>query len=149
MIGGRSYYFAYGSNMDLGQMRERCPDSEFVGIAVLEGYRFVYDGYSRTRQGAVANIEEDPASRVYGVLFLISEEDEQALDRYEGYPRAYDKKRVRVKDAEGREYEALVYWREPREEGMPSEEYEEIIVSAAEEFGFPEDYISDFLKCNR
>ena len=30
------YYFAYGSNMNLGQMRFRCPDAEVVGNVRLE-----------------------------------------------------------------------------------------------------------------
>jgi len=31
--------FAYGSNMNWNQMRERCPSSRFVGIAVLRDHK--------------------------------------------------------------------------------------------------------------
>ena len=36
------YYFAYGSNMNLGQMRFRCPDAEVVGNVRLEDYRLAF-----------------------------------------------------------------------------------------------------------
>ena len=38
------YYFAYGSNMNLGQMRFRCPDAEVVGNVRLEDYRLAFRG---------------------------------------------------------------------------------------------------------
>ena len=38
------YYFAYGSNMKLGQMRLRCPDAEVVGNVRLEDYRLAFRG---------------------------------------------------------------------------------------------------------
>lgn len=56
----KKYYFAYGSNMDINQMKDRCPDAEFMNVAYLKGYRFVYDGYSKKRRGAVANIVAKP-----------------------------------------------------------------------------------------
>ncbi len=31
-------YFAYGSNLDLEQMAQRCPDAEIVGPVRLENY---------------------------------------------------------------------------------------------------------------
>ena len=33
-------YFAYGSNMSVGQMRARCPAARAVGPAQLDGWRF-------------------------------------------------------------------------------------------------------------
>jgi len=120
------FYFAYGSNMNLEQMKCRCPDSKLLGVAILKGYRFVYDGYSSYRKGAVANIVESPDEVVYGALYEISDSDEENLDRYEGYPTYYQKKMVKVVDLQGNEYEAMVYYRETREPGLPSEEYESI-----------------------
>ena len=142
----RKYYFAYGSNMDETQMKKRCPHSKLVGVAILKGYRFVYDGYSSYRQGAVANLIKDQCEKVFGVLYEISETDEENLDRYEGYPVAYDKKEVEVEDLKRRKYKALVYLREPRTIGKPSRKYEMTIITTARKFGFPEEYINKFLK---
>lgn len=37
-------YFAYGSNLNLGQMAGRCPESTTVQIARLEGYELAFRG---------------------------------------------------------------------------------------------------------
>ncbi len=142
------YYFAYGSNMSREQMRERCRDSEFVCVAILHGYRFVYDGKSKTwGNRSVANIVPDSDGVVYGALYRISENDERNLDKCEGYYSGiYNKKVVKVKDLGGKEYKAMVYYREPLEEGKPSEEYEKTVVNAAIELQLPEEYINNFLR---
>ena len=36
-----SLYFAYGSNVNVEQMRRRIPDARVVGRAVLKGWRVV------------------------------------------------------------------------------------------------------------
>ena len=35
-------YFAYGSNINLGQMEYRCPDASVVGPVVLDGYELLF-----------------------------------------------------------------------------------------------------------
>ena len=77
-------YFAYGSNMNLNQMAFRCPDAEVVESVRLEGYRLAF----RTNGGGngVATILPEEGSCVDGVLWRISEQDEQHLDHYEGFP---------------------------------------------------------------
>ena len=45
--------FAYGSNMDPVQMRQRCPGAETVGSGVLRDHRLVlpaHVGFSRLRR---------------------------------------------------------------------------------------------------
>ncbi len=69
------YYFAYGSNMNHKQMKKRYPNSKFIKRAFLEGYEFVYDGYSAILKGAVANIIKSPSDKVWGGLFEINEDD--------------------------------------------------------------------------
>jgi len=65
------------------------------------------------------------------------------LDRYEGYPNVYQRKIVMVKDDDGNEYEAWVYYREGEKEGIPSREYRKTIFEGAKECGLPEDYIKE------
>ena len=38
------YYFAYGSNMNLEQMKYRCPAAEVVENVRLEDYRLAFRG---------------------------------------------------------------------------------------------------------
>jgi len=119
-------YFAYGSNLNHKQMKKRCPNSRFLKRAYLKGYRFVYDGYSSYRKGAVANIVPDSNSAVWGALWEIDEMDLKRLDEYEGYPYEYKRKMIKVRDDDEKEYEAWVYYREGKKKGNPSKQYRRI-----------------------
>lgn len=140
-------YFAYGSNMNQNQMKERCSGSSFrvIGRAKLEGYRFVYDGYSTYRKGAVANIIKKEGSIVWGGLYEIDENCLKSLDSYEGYPTFYKRKIILVKDDEGKEYEAWVYLRNPKEIGKPSEDYKKTILEGAKQCNLPDEYIRKYI----
>lgn len=118
-------YAAYGSNMNLEQMKRRCPKAKVVGKGELHGYKLTFRG----RQAGVANVERNGDARVPIVLWAITKECEQALDRYEGYPTLYKKEPVTVVTAAG-EQEAMVYVMAKQYEKMPAspnEHYFEII----------------------
>lgn len=140
------YYFAYGSNMNHKQMKERCPSAKFITKAKLNGYKFVYDGYSSSRKCAVANIVKLDKNIVEGGLFKINECCLQSLDRYEGYPDFYDRQTVEVEGDDGNFYNAIVYLREPQQLGKPSKAYENVILEGATDCGLSQDYIQNVLK---
>ena len=79
-------YFAYGSNLNLFQMKRRCKDSIFLKKYQLNGYKLNF----RSRYRA-ADIEKNKNSSVPGALFEISKSDEKKLDVYEDYPILYKK----------------------------------------------------------
>ncbi|MFC1730356.1 gamma-glutamylcyclotransferase family protein [candidate division KSB1 bacterium] len=138
-------YFAYGSNMNHQQMRDRCPEGKFMKRVLLKGYKFVYDGYSKKRAGPVANVVESRGDVVYGGLFEISEKDLSELNNKEGYPKSYDIKKIEVKDEENNFYEAIVYFRTGKQPGEPSELYRKIVIRGAEDCNLPSDYIMNYL----
>ncbi|KAI1734126.1 hypothetical protein F4680DRAFT_439533 [Xylaria scruposa] len=70
-------YFAYGNNLWLEHMASRCPESVYVGRAVLPDHRWYID-----RKG-VANIAPHSGSTVHGLVFEITANDEVRLDRSE------------------------------------------------------------------
>jgi gamma-glutamylcyclotransferase len=142
-------YFAYASNMNHAQMKERCPGGRFLKPVVLEGYRLVYDGYSEMRQGPTANIVKSVSEIVRGALFEITEKDRLALDSHEGYPKAYERKVVEVKDAEGNAYAAMAYFRPSRALGKPHPDYERVILDGAKDCKLPEEYIDRYLRVIR
>ena len=81
-------YLAYGSNLNLEQMRYRCPDAKVVGYTYLPDRKLVFRG---TPLGSYLTLDEAPGAYP-GVpcgVFEISERDQASLDRYEGYPRFY------------------------------------------------------------
>jgi len=142
-------YFAYGSNMNHAQMKERCPGGRFLKRVVLEGHRFIYDGYSVTRQGATANFVKSEVENVRGALFEITEKDRLALDAHEGYPKDYDRTIFEVKDVEGNAYAAMAYFRPVRALGRPHPDYEKVILDGAKDCKLPEDYIDRYLRVIR
>ena len=79
-------YFAYGSNLNLFQMKRRCKDSVFIKKYELRGYRLNFRSKYRA-----ADIERSKNSLVPGALFEISKSDEKKLDVYEDYPILYKK----------------------------------------------------------
>jgi gamma-glutamylcyclotransferase (GGCT)/AIG2-like uncharacterized protein YtfP len=91
-------YFAYGSNMDPRQMRDRLNcDVRRREAARLPGYRLVFNKKSFSRPGSgAANVIPCARSIVEGVLYEISEDALHQLDRYEGSPWHYERKRVAV-----------------------------------------------------
>jgi gamma-glutamylcyclotransferase (GGCT)/AIG2-like uncharacterized protein YtfP len=76
-------YFAYGANLNKEAMARRCPDAEPFEKFVLPNYKLVFKG--------VADVEECEGSNVEGMLWVITDKCEKALDRFEGYPYLYIK----------------------------------------------------------
>ena len=103
----KKLYFAYGSNMNLGQMNFRCPDAEILETARLEGYRLAFRSNGGNR--GVATILPDQDSHVDGVLWEISPEDERNLNFYEGFPRLYSKQILTLENRLGKELTAMAY----------------------------------------
>ena len=138
-------YFAYGSNINLEQMAYRCPDAEVVGPVTLAGYELTFRG--RTDGSGVANIEPKDGASVPGLLWRITPKCEQALNRYEGYPRLYVQQDVTVRDADGREYSVMAYvitdlFREP---SLPSPFYFQGIRDGYAQNGMDEKPLEDAL----
>jgi len=81
------FYFAYGSNLDWEQMRNRCPSASFFCVAVLPGCRLDFTHYSeaRNRNCWVADIVADVNEKVWGVVYCIDKSDIGNLDKHEGY----------------------------------------------------------------
>jgi hypothetical protein len=82
------YYFSYGMNTNPSQMSWRCPTSQSLGKAMLTGFKFEFKKH--------ATIEPCIGGIVYGVLWDITEIDEESLDQLEGFPNYYTKKIVTV-----------------------------------------------------
>lgn len=112
-------YFAYGSNINLNQMDYRCPDAAVVGPVTLENYELLF------RRGGFATIAPREGGKVHGLLWSLTPECERSLDRYEGYPRFYDKQTVTVRDGEGRSLSVMAYIMDERfrEPMLPSTTY--------------------------
>ena len=131
-------YIAYGSNLNLPQMKYRCPTAKVVGAGEVKGYELLFRGGSR---GAVATIEPLEGSSVPVLLWKIRPQDELALDRYEGYPNFYRKEMMEV-ELIGKPVGAMVYiMNDGREFGAPSDFYLHTIAEGYETAGFDTDFL--------
>lgn len=136
-------YIAYGSNMNEKQMARRCPDARLVGMGMVHGYELLFKG---SGSGFYATIEKKKDSVVPAYIWKISAADEMRLDRYEGFPFFYYKKRIAYKDEKGKTHTGMVYiMHEERELGAPTREYFKILTDAYDEQGWDRKILRDAL----
>ena len=139
----KKIYIAYGSNMDLEQMRYRCPNAKIKGTGILENWRLMFKG---SLTGSYATIEEEAGQNVPVVYFTITKTDEDNLDYYEGYPIFYYKREVQIKTNKGY-IEGMVYiMDESRQYGLPSDRYYGVLSEAYKKFGFNDNILSEAIK---
>jgi gamma-glutamylcyclotransferase (GGCT)/AIG2-like uncharacterized protein YtfP len=87
-------------------------------------------------------VVEEAGQRVFVVLYEVSEQDEQALDRWDGATLGYyDKIRVRIATLDG-DLLAWLYVLDAYEGGLPSARYLGIMADAAAVAGAPADYVT-------
>lgn len=133
--------------MSFAQMKSRCGNLRFVKRGHIIDHKFVYDGISTKRRGAVANTVPHKGEEVWGGIFEINELCERILDGHEGVSkRVYYKDNVRVYDDDGNQYICLIYIGSgPRPIGKPSEGYRSIILKGASDCKLPTVYVSKYL----
>ena len=148
----KRYYIAYGSNLNISQMRMRCPGARIIGTSVIEDYQLLFKG---SKTGSYLTIEPMKGADVPVVIWEVTETDEKALDRYEGYPNFYYKKEMNlditgIKTKKVRRRYAFVYiMHEERELGIPSGFYVKTCLDGYRAFGFDEKYLFDAIRISR
>jgi gamma-glutamylcyclotransferase (GGCT)/AIG2-like uncharacterized protein YtfP len=132
-------YFAYGSNLDIEQMSERCPDAQRIGAAALDGWRFEIGGRG------YATIRSDDSATVWGGLWTLTTPDEAALDVCEGVRSGTYRKEILTVELDGSPLKVLVYVENSSDVGRPTPQYLDRILRGADQFGLPPEHI-DFLR---
>ena len=145
--------FAYGSNMDYDQMRRRCRSVRCVSIAVLRDHRLCFPRRRRRDGTGVAGVEPCKHSKVWGVVYEISESDVDSLDCHEGFSEKHKgcegsgNSYVREQhDVYANDEDRLTVWIymacKQESPPRPSKEYKQKIVSGARHWNLPAEYIS-------
>lgn len=101
----KKYYLAYGSNLNIQQMKYRCPDAKPIGTAFIKGYELLFKG---SKTGSYLTIEKAEKSKVPVAVWEVSAADERRLDVYEGCPNFYYKTEMEV-TVNRRKIKAFVY----------------------------------------
>ena len=139
MANAKRYYIAYGSNLNVRQMRVRCHSAKIIGTAVIEDYELLFKG---SKTGSYLTIEPKAGASVPVAVWEVTEWDELALDRYEGFPNFYYKTEMilPVRDIHTgrvRKRRAFVYiMHEDRSLGLPSNRYLEVCWEGYQNVGF-------------
>ncbi len=136
-FGDGLFYFAYGSNMSLARMIERCGQDNFVdlGKAQLPGYSFYFYGRGH------ANIRPMASQTIEGVLFQIKDSCLKSLDQVEGYPNTYQRQAVKINWKNTNVLAQAYIVEKDQTVGTPTVEYYQIVLSGAQEHNLSENYI--------
>lgn len=132
-------YFAYGANLDVVAMAQRCPRSRALGLGRLARHRvaIMKEGY--------ATVMTDPSSMVHGLLFDLAFADVPALDRYEEVGSGlYQKISQPILRAQGGSVRAMVYVGRGGEArgASPAPGYLDQVIAAATSVGLPAEHIA-------
>ena len=82
--------------MDESRMKGRGVEFSTREQAVLEGYKLIFNKKATAGNYSFANIQKDEDHIVEGVLYNVTAEGITKLDKYEGYPKNYDKIEIEV-----------------------------------------------------
>lgn len=136
---GKKLYVAYGSNLHLAQMAQRCPDAKVYGSGVINNYRLAF--YH------VASILPEAGAAVPVGVWAVSAQDERNLDRYEGFPHLYRKETIEVVMDNGEVVAAMVYiMNRDGAESHPDRSYYGTIYSGYCSFGLNTEYLENAVK---
>lgn len=138
-------YIAYGSNLNLNQMKHRCPTARVIGTSELKDYELVFRG---SRHNAVATVEPCKGSTVPVLLWSIKPDDEKALDRYEGYPSFYDKAGVDITIGDHKTTAMIYIMTAGHGLGNPSENYLKTIEAGYIDAGFDTNILHNAVEKN-
>ena len=120
-------YLAYGMNMNRDAMAARCPKATPLGGFYLPDHRLLFRG--------VADFTHDTDMVLPVVLWEITHDYLRALDRLEGYPTLYDRRKINgdwfIYDMNG----------EKGKLGTPSSGYYDMIEQGYKEFGLDDWYL--------
>ena len=130
----RQLYFAYGRNMHLDIMADRCPDAAYAGLAVLDAHRILINGRG------VSTVIPDASHRVHGVLWHLTHACEATLDIIEGVAKGHYVRDVAEPLGTDGPASALIYLARDISPGPPRDGYLESLEEAASQHSFPGHY---------
>ncbi len=138
-------YVAYGSNINKSQMQYRIPGAKPYGKGVVYNWQLAFHGNDGN---AYATILQSPGKSVPVVIWEMSDKDEAIMDRYEGYPKSYYKKKIPV-HVDNKKLEGTVYiMDDARKVARPSRKYVNTIRQGYESFGLDVAYLTAALERN-
>lgn len=141
-------YFAYGSNMSKKRMKKRVRGAKMLGTASLAEHQLKFHKVSMDESAKCDAFYTGEADDVmHGVLYELTEDERETLDKAEGVGKGYEVKEVTVIDALGHEIQAFTYYATKIDDTLfPYHWYKNHVVRGAEEAGLPQKYLTMLFK---
>lgn len=130
--------FFYGSQLDVEQLRARCPSAQLEGTATLPNHALAFGGCADIGADARANVLPAREQHVQGVIAQVSAQDLERLDRDEGRRHAFAREGKMVRDRAGKWRRVQVYLQPESlfSTSAPATTYLQQIARAYERLGF-------------
>ncbi|UYV63371.1 hypothetical protein LAZ67_2003869 [Cordylochernes scorpioides] len=127
-----SYYYMF-SSLKVARIRSS-PVKKTIGL--LKNFKLNFVGHSGAWHGAIATIEENPGSHVWGLVWELPIEEIYKLDNQEvDYQKIY----VDIETESG-VLKCFSYQLIGKPSGMPSSIYKAVIIKGSNQHNFPEEY---------
>ncbi len=137
-------YFAYCTLLDTEEMRRFCPNAWPGIVARLNGYRVSFAHYAVDQPGGGCNLEVAPEHRIYGLIYDLSDEEYDELDRISGVDRGYYERVVFTVMSDDGALDATTYvMPHPGGPFQPTATYVRPILSGAAALNLPDEYQSE------
>ncbi len=135
----KRFYAAYGSNLNIEQMKYRCPTAKLCAAGVIEDYALQFKGSSHSAYATIAPMK---GAKVPVAVWELQLMDELSLDRYEGFPTHYFKQNIPVL-IEGIPMSAMVYIMNPKMDfGILSQYYYKTVLKGYMDCGLDVDVLN-------
>lgn len=135
-LSNKVWYFAYGSNLDVGQMNSRVGEWHLSKRALARNYKLTFNVFSKRWQGYTANLVQTDRfeDTVYGVVYLLTEEQFSSLERHEGVAPVTI--RVELEDGNDISHAKTFVWKSSDAGHAPSEAYIRTMEEGLREHGY-------------
>lgn len=140
--------FAFGSNLDVGQLMRRAPNAVFVSTARINHARMWFVGHGKKTGCGVATLRPTGSHDGFavGVLFKMTAADVANMDTFEGNGRSYKRTLVTVAGSNGKPVRAFAYLHTSELINAPSPQYVTTITAGFRFWGFDLDLLRAAVK---
>ncbi len=135
-LSNKVWYFAYGSNLNVDQMNSRVGEWHLSKRALARNCRLEFNVHSTKWQGNTANLQQTGRFEdiVYGVVYLLTEEQFKALARHEGVSPVGIS--VELEDGNEISHAKTFLWKSSNPGATPSEPYRRTMEAGLLQHGY-------------
>lgn len=134
--------FGFGSNMDISQIKSRCPSAKLICRARVDDKEIRYTSYSHVRKGGVADMYHAPGHIVYGLVVSINNEDLVKLDEIECNKNEYRRIQIEAIDDNNNKLDCFCYdVIDKKPDIPPTKVYEWLVYSGAYSLNVSDSYL--------